>query len=49
MDREGIVELPPPMEGHEVLRALVMGGVRVESWQPHKQSLEELYHGLRRR
>lgn len=49
MDREGIVELPPGMEGHEVLRALVEGGVRVESWRPHKQSLEELYLGLRRR
>lgn len=49
MDREGIVELPPTMSGHEVLRALVMGGVRVASWQPHRQSLEELYHGLRRR
>jgi ABC-2 type transport system ATP-binding protein len=49
MDREGIVELPPPMEGHTVLRALVEGNVRVESWQPHKQSLEELYLGLRRR
>lgn len=49
MDREGIVELPPPMEGHEVLRSLVEAAVRVESWRPHKQSLEELYLGMRRR
>jgi ABC-2 type transport system ATP-binding protein len=49
MDREGLVELPDHVPGHEVVRALVEGGVRVESWQPHKQSLEELYLGLRRR
>lgn len=49
MDREGVVELPDDRPGHEVLRALVEGGVRVEGWQPHKQSLEELYLGLRRR
>jgi ABC-2 type transport system ATP-binding protein len=49
MDREGILELPTTLEGHEVLRAIVESGVRVGSWQPHKQSLEELYHGLRRR
>lgn len=49
MDREGIVELPPEMEGHLVLKAIVDGGVRVGSWQPHKPSLEELYLGLRRR
>jgi ABC-2 type transport system ATP-binding protein len=49
MDREGIVELSPEMEGHLVLKAIVDGGVRVGSWQPHKPSLEELYLGLRRR
>jgi ABC-2 type transport system ATP-binding protein len=49
MDREGIVELPPEMEGHLVLKSIVDGGVRVGSWQPHKPSLEELYLGLRRR
>jgi ABC-2 type transport system ATP-binding protein len=49
MDREGLVELPADREGHEVLRELVEGGVRVASWGLHKQSLEELYLGLRRR
>jgi ABC-2 type transport system ATP-binding protein len=49
MDREGVVELPKERAGHEVVKALVEDGVRVESWMPHAQSLEELYHGLRRR
>jgi len=49
MSRDGIVELFGEIPGHEVLRALVEGGVRVSSWQPHRQSLEELYLGLRRR
>ncbi len=41
----GLVELPPHVAGHDMLRQLVEAGVRVESWQPHKPTLEEFYLG----
>jgi ABC-2 type transport system ATP-binding protein len=41
-----LIELPPHILGHEMVKLLVEGGVRVESWQPYKPTLEELYMGL---
>ncbi|MEN3944085.1 ABC transporter ATP-binding protein [Prosthecobacter sp. SYSU 5D2] len=41
-----LVELPPHLIGHELLKTLVEAGVRVDSWQPHKPTLEEFYLGL---
>lgn len=41
----GLVELPPHVAGHEMLARLVEGGVRVESWQAHRPTLEEFYLG----
>ncbi|MDZ4289301.1 MAG: ABC transporter ATP-binding protein [Prosthecobacter sp.] len=41
-----LIELPPHVLGHEMLRLLVEGGVRVDAWQQHKPTLEELYMGL---
>lgn len=41
----GMVELPPHVAGHEMLARLVEGGVRVESWQAHRPTLEEFYLG----
>jgi ABC-2 type transport system ATP-binding protein len=46
MDKHGIVEVPLNMEPHELVAALVQGGVQVRSWQPHRRTLEELYMGL---
>ncbi|SKA96956.1 ABC-2 type transport system ATP-binding protein [Prosthecobacter debontii] len=40
------ITLPPHLAGHEVLKQLVEAEVRVESWQPHKATLEEFYLGL---
>lgn len=42
----GLVELPPHLTGPELLRQIVESGARVESWQPHKPTLEEFYLGL---
>lgn len=41
-----LVEVPPHLIGHELLKILVEAGVRVDSWQPHKPTLEEFYLGL---
>lgn len=41
-----LIELPPHLLGHEMVKLLVEGGVRVETWQPHKPTLEEVYMGL---
>lgn len=46
MDKHGIVEVPMNMEPHELVAALVQGGVQVGSWQSHRRTLEELYMGL---
>jgi ABC-2 type transport system ATP-binding protein len=43
LSKKGIAEIPSSTEPHEVVRALVEGGVRVQSWAPEKQSLEEVY------
>lgn len=43
---DGQVNLPQGQAGHETLRALVEGGVRVEAWQPHVATLEDFYLGL---
>ncbi len=40
---KGIVELPENVTGPEFVKALVEGGVRVESWGPEKRSLEDAY------
>jgi ABC-2 type transport system ATP-binding protein len=40
------VELPSHTVGHEMLKLLVDAGVRVDSWQPHKPTLEEFYLGM---
>jgi len=41
-----LIELPPHVVGHEMLQQLVQAGIRVDSWQPHKPTLEEFYLGL---
>lgn len=41
--KKGTVELPDDVTGPEFVKALVDGGVRVESWGPDKQSLEDVY------
>jgi len=41
-----LIELPPHIAGHELLRQLVEAGVRVDSWQPHRPTLEEFYLGM---
>lgn len=46
MDKHGIVEVPLSMEPHDLVAALVQGGAQVQSWQPHRRTLEELYMGL---
>ncbi|HEY1051635.1 MAG TPA: hypothetical protein VGE39_17810, partial [Prosthecobacter sp.] len=46
MDKHGIVEVPLSMEPHELVAALVRGNVQVNTWQPHRATLEELYMGL---
>lgn len=46
MDKNGIVEVPLEMEPHELVAALVRGNVQVNTWQPHRATLEELYMGL---
>lgn len=40
---DGIVELPQGMEGPELLAALVRDGLRVQSWAPHRRTLEDWY------
>jgi ABC-2 type transport system ATP-binding protein len=46
MGEDRLVELPPHLLGHDLLRQLVEAGVRVESWQQHKPTLEEVYMGM---
>jgi ABC-2 type transport system ATP-binding protein len=46
MDKHGVVEVPLNMEPHELVAALVRGGVHVNAWQPHRRTLEQLYMGL---
>lgn len=46
MDKHGIVEVPLEMEPHELVAALVRGNVQVNTWQPHRRTLEELYMGM---
>ncbi|MDB6137095.1 MAG: type transport system ATP-binding protein [Verrucomicrobiaceae bacterium] len=41
--KKGTVELPPEVTGPDFVKALVEGGVRVESWGEEKQSLEDIY------
>lgn len=41
-----LIDLPPHIVGHEMLRQIVEAGVRVDSWQAHKPTLEEFYLGM---
>lgn len=43
LNKKGLVELPPDVTGPEFVKALVEGGVRIESWAPEQQSLEDIY------
>lgn len=43
LSKKGYVELPSDVTGPEFVKALVEGGVRVESWGPERQSLEDIY------
>lgn len=43
INKKGIVELPVGVTGPDFVKALVEGGVSVESWGPEKQSLEDAY------
>lgn len=43
LNKKGIVELPPDVAGHDFVKALVEGGVRVESWGLERKSLEDVY------
>ncbi len=43
LNKKGLVELPADVTGPEFVKALVEGGVRIESWAPEQQSLEDIY------
>jgi len=43
LSKKGFVELPSDVTGPDFVKALVEGGVRVESWGPEQQSLEDIY------
>ena len=43
LSKKGIVELPLGLDGPEFVKALVHGGVQIESWSQEKQSLEDTY------
>ena len=43
ISKKGIVELPHEVSGPEFVKALVEGGVQIESWGAEKQSLEDAY------
>ena len=43
ISKKGIVELPSEVSGPEFVKALVEGGVQIESWGLEKQSLEDAY------
>jgi ABC-2 type transport system ATP-binding protein len=43
LNTKGIVELPVELSGPEFVKALVEGGVRVDSWGLQRQSLEDVY------
>ena len=43
LSKKGYVELPSDVTGPEFVKALVEGGVRVESWGLERQSLEDIY------
>lgn len=49
INKKGIVELPPDVRGPDFVKALVEGGVIIDSWSPEKQSLEETYLQLTQR
>lgn len=43
LSKTGVVELPEGVSGPDFVKALVEGGVRVESWALEKPSLEDVY------
>jgi hypothetical protein len=43
INRKGLVELPPGLDGPDFVKGLVDGGVRIDSWTQEKQSLEDTY------
>ena len=43
INKKGIVDLPREVDAPDFVKALVEGGVRIDSWGPEKQSLEEAY------
>lgn len=43
MRDDGTVDLPPDILGHEFVRRLIEGGVRVKAWQPRRRNLEDCY------
>jgi len=49
INKKGIVELPHELRGPDFVKALVEGGVAIESWAPEKQSLEDTYLQLTQR
>jgi ABC-2 type transport system ATP-binding protein len=43
LNKKGYVELPSDVTGPEYVKALVEGGVRIESWGLERPSLEDIY------
>jgi ABC-2 type transport system ATP-binding protein len=43
INKKGIVDLPRDLAAPDFVKALVEGGVRIDSWSPEKKSLEEAY------
>lgn len=43
---DGILTLDKDLRGPDVLGRFVEGGVQVESWRPHRRTLEDIYLGL---
>jgi ABC-2 type transport system ATP-binding protein len=43
INKKGIVDLPRDLAPPDFVKALVEGGVRIDSWSPEKKSLEETY------
>jgi ABC-2 type transport system ATP-binding protein len=43
INKKGIVDLPRELAPPDFVKALVEGGVRIDSWNPEKKSLEEAY------
>lgn len=46
LEPNGTVDLPPHLLGPELVKKLVEAGVRIESWRPHRRTLEDFYMGL---